>query len=76
MYQKRSECFITSTSAESGFSDPLRLIIDDCVTAICCRVDGNVAARCAGKKCVVIVLSKYLAGYCERIKNGYYETVV
>lgn len=33
---------LTSTSADSGFSDPLRLIIDDCVTAMYCRVDGDV----------------------------------
>lgn len=64
-----TECFITSISAESGFSDPLRLIIDDCVTAMCCRVDGNVAARCAEIKCVVIVLSKYLAGLLWKNKE-------
>lgn len=41
----------TSTSAESGFNDPLRLIIDDWVTAIYCRVDGDVAVLVGTIKC-------------------------
>lgn len=34
---------LTSTSADSGFSTPLRLMIVDCVTVVYWRVDGDVS---------------------------------
>lgn len=46
----------TSTFVDSGLIGPLRLIIDDCVTALYCRVDGDVSKLCGPSLASPLVL--------------------